>query len=136
MLSAILVFIVYFKIDKRHRNAEARQSEGNALSTMQEAYGKFTQDYIKEFDKLKQAFDLLQKSKDETELSSNNKIRQLEHKLGETKKERIVLLKRIRQFELQTEQDQRTVNELTRKIDRYEEELARYRIYIQRFSTS
>lgn len=37
LLSAILVFIVYFKIDKRHRNAEVKQSEGNALSTMQEA---------------------------------------------------------------------------------------------------
>jgi chromosome segregation ATPase len=133
LLSAIIAFIVYFKIDKRNRNAQARQSEGNALSTMQEAYDKFTEDYTKEFDRLQKSFEQLQKSKVETELSLNNKIKILENKLSRVEKERIVLLKKIRDFELQAEQDKKTIDGLTKKIDRYEEELSGYRMDMKRF---
>jgi hypothetical protein len=65
-------------------------------------------------------------------LSLNNKIRHLENKLANVEKERIVLLKKIREFEIRAEQDQKTIDELTRKSSRYEEERARYRMDIRR----
>lgn len=68
-LTTVVLFFVYYKLNKRQKKAEVeqaeagvKQSEGGALTTMQGAYDAFTKDLKERYDEMKQDLDSLKQS--------------------------------------------------------------------------
>lgn len=68
-IAAVILFVAYYKLNKRQKAAEVKQteagvkqSEGGALTTMQSAYQTFVEDYKKEYDQLRDDVETLKKT--------------------------------------------------------------------------
>lgn len=75
-IAAVILFVAYYKLNKRQKAAEVKQaeaevkqteagtkqSEGGALATMQSTYRTFVEDYKKEYDELRDDVETLKKT--------------------------------------------------------------------------
>ncbi len=68
-IATVILFIVYYRLNKRQKEAEVKQTEaevkqteGGALTTMQSVYQTFAEDYKNKYDELKEDVDALKKT--------------------------------------------------------------------------
>lgn len=94
-LTTVVLFFVYFKLNRRQKEAEVKQteagvkqSEGGALTTMQGAYDEFTKDYMEKWNEVKEELKILKQSDKEKGViiaDMKRQVKGLTREVGETK---------------------------------------------------
>lgn len=94
-LTTVVLFFIYFKLNRRQKEAEVKQteagvkqSEGGALTTMQGAYDEFTKDYMEKWNEVKEELLNLKQSDKEKGVVIDDMKRQMKgltREVGETK---------------------------------------------------
>lgn len=94
-LTTVILFFVYFNLNKRQKEAEVKQTEAGvkqsecgALTTMQGAYDEFTKDYMDKWNEVKEEVNSLKQSDKEKGVVIDDMKRQMKgltREVGETK---------------------------------------------------
>lgn len=94
-LTTVVLFFIYFKLNRRQKEAEVKQteagvkqSEGGALTTMQGAYDEFTKDYMEKWNEVKEELlNLKQSDKEKGAVIADMKrqMKGLTREVGKTK---------------------------------------------------